>query len=215
MDKGEFRALTTAGGEQGGSLLFGGQQAGQKDLCVSCHGDERTGPVSDRVPVLQGQSAAYLDRALDDYRHDRRQSGIMEPIAAALDENVLADLARAYASMDYPTAPLEEDRDRNAVVRGQTIAETGIPEQQLPACLACHSGRASAQFPMLAGLSAEYLRGQLKVFRKGLRDESAYGAIMTSIAMRLTGPQIDAVAAYFSSLPLGAHAAETAQGAGR
>lgn len=41
---------------------------------------------------------------------------------------------------------------------------------------------------------------QLKVFRAGERDETAYGRIMTAVAERLTDDNIDALAAYVGSL---------------
>lgn len=203
MGESEFRQL--AGPPVGGGALidFGKRRLPELELCVSCHGDARTPPVSDLVPVLQGQTADYLHRSLDEYRHDKRQSGIMEPVAAALDDEMIAKAARSYAGMEAPPPAGEENGDPQAIRRGRIIAENGIPDEQLPPCLACHSGRASSRFPVLSGLSAGYIRGQLELFRKGGRNQTAYGAIMTTIAQRLTSGQIADVAAYFSSLPVG------------
>ncbi|MFC6658439.1 c-type cytochrome [Roseibium salinum] len=54
--------------------------------CNSCHGGKNRPPVAPMVPSLSGQSATYLQRALTEYRSGTRQSGMMEPIAAKLDD---------------------------------------------------------------------------------------------------------------------------------
>jgi cytochrome c553 len=200
MDEKKFGKLV--GNDRSSLIDFGKRQAADLVLCVSCHGDKNSPPVSYLVPVLQGQSAAYLRRALEEYRNDKRQSGIMEPIAAALDGDMIAEAARAYSGMEVlaPTGEINPE----AVARGRKIARHGVADKQIPACLACHSGHASDQFPALSGLSAEYIESQLEIFHKGVRDQTAYGAIMTTIAQRLSPSQIKAAAAYFSSLPVGA-----------
>jgi cytochrome c553 len=212
MDEGEFRGLT--GAADRAFIEFGEQPPPQARLCVSCHGDADSPPVSALVPVLQGQSADYLRRSLEEYRGNQRQSGIMEPVAAALDARTIGDAVRFYAEMAPAASARREGGDRQALSRGRTIAENGIPEAQIPPCLACHSGRASPRFPVLAGLSAEYLRGQLDLFRAGKRDQTAYGAIMTAIGRRLGPSQIADAAAYFSSLPAGVPVAPAKDGEG-
>jgi len=208
MDSREFGRLV---GAKGGALIdFGARRKPDLALCASCHGDADSAPVSDLVPLLQGQTAAYLSRSLGEYRNDLRQSGIMEPIAAAIDEDMIAEAARSYSGMAAP-APTEPV-DSEAVRSGRRIAEEGIPDKQIPACLACHSGRASDQFPVLSGLSKAYIEGQLELFRKGVRSRTAYGAIMTAIAQRLSPSQIEDAAAYFSSLPVGTPAAAVDDG---
>jgi len=201
MDEGEFRNLI--GADHGAFIEFGEQQPPRAGLCISCHGDADSPPISARVPVLQGQSSDYLRRALEEYGRNKRQSGIMEPIAAALDERMIGDAVRFYAETRPARSPRGEGNDREALRRGRMIAENGVPDDQIPPCLACHSGRASTRFPALAGLSAEYLRGQLQLFHDGTRDQTAYGAIMTAIAQRLTSSQMSDAAAYFSTLPAG------------
>jgi cytochrome c553 len=153
--------------------------------------------------VLQGQREDYLRRSLQEYRQNRRQSGIMEPVAAALDERMIREAVRFYAEITPAGPARREGGDGEAIRRGRMIAENGIPDGQIPPCRACHSGRASSQFPVLDGLSADYLRGQLLLFREGGRDQTAYGAIMTAIGKRLTPSQIADAAAYFASLPVG------------
>jgi len=68
------------------------------------------------------------------------------------------------------------------------------------ACSACHGqdGNApSAQFPKLAGQVAGFTALQLRNYRSGERPNP----IMAGIAKPLSDAQIDAVAAYYASLP--------------
>jgi cytochrome c553 len=58
-------------------------------------------------------------------------------------------------------------------------------------------------FPALAGQSFAYLRNQLRVFKHGARNETAYAEIMTIVARRLTDEQIEDLAAYFASVSPG------------
>jgi len=99
---------------------------------------------------------------------------------------------------------------------GATIARQGNGHGVAP-CMACHSadggGQAAAGFPRLAGLPQAYLRKQLDDFTSGLRDN----ATMQPVAIGLTDAERDAVAAYYSKLPVPsappvkAPAGETAQ----
>jgi cytochrome c553 len=66
--------------------------------------------------------------------------------------------------------------------------------------LACHAGKSAATFPKLEGQHAAYIVGQLRLWRRGLRDRTVQGAIMAAIAPRLTDEQIDNLAAYFESV---------------
>jgi cytochrome c553 len=198
MSDEEFRNLV---GAADGLLAF--SETPRLELCTSCHGDASAPPVSDLVPALRGQTAAYLRRSLEEYQHNLRQSGIMEPIAAALDEGMIDEMASHYSHMQPIGSVKRKELDPQSVRRGRLIAANGIPAALVPPCLACHSGRASPMFPVLAGLSAEYIEMQLNVFRKGLRDRTAYGVIMTTVAKRLSPAATADVAAYFSSLTTG------------
>lgn len=173
--------------------------------CVRCHGDAQSPPVSDLVPRLHGQSEAYLIRAIENYLDGTRQSGIMEPIAQQMSIEETAALARYYASLS-PLGVMASE-DPAAVGRGQQIAKDGLAEGGVPPCSSCHKGDmgGNPQFPNLAGQSAAYLRGQLELWQKGLRDRSGYGAIMAVVAKRLSNAQIRDVSAFYASQPAGLH----------
>lgn len=71
-----------------------------------------------------------------------------------------------------------------------------------PPCLGCHGsdggGQAAAGFPRLAGLDASYQRRQLDSFADGTRDN----AVMKPVATALTADERQALAQYYSQLPL-------------
>jgi cytochrome c553 len=170
--------------------------------CMRCHGDAQYPPVSDLVPSLAGQSQAYLIRAIENYWEGTRASGIMEPIAHNMSVAETLALARYYSSLSPPQVAASQDPA--AVTRGKKIVRHGLPKAGVPPCSGCHRGD-NPQFPELAGQSAAYLRGQLTLWQKGLRDRSAYGAIMAVIANRLNEAQIRDVTAYYASQPAGLH----------
>ncbi|MCR4264677.1 c-type cytochrome [Nitratireductor sp. ZSWI3] len=176
---------------------IGAIRNGDPKLCSACHGDGEREPVADTAPALAGQPRAYLRRALLEYRSGERQSGMMEPLAAALDDAAIERLAAHFAS-----EPVASDRGRptgGEVGRGRVIATSGRPDAQVPPCLACHGKGASTQFPRLHGLSADYILTQLRLFQSGVRDKTAFGAVMATVARRLTPDDMDDVAAYFAA----------------
>lgn len=172
--------------------------------CGACHGDAGSAPIDERVPVLAGQSAAYLARALHEFQAGLRPSGIMAVAAASLSASEIDALAARYAALPPPRAGeyvVAGDGDGNAesVTRGRAIARDGLPGKGVPACLACHGDGARAAFPSLDGLSARYLSGQLALWRAGLRTETGHGAIMGAVADRLSPAEAEDAAAFFAA----------------
>jgi cytochrome c553 len=169
--------------------------------CARCHGLGRLAPTSRLIPKLAAQSRDYLKLALRYYANGLRPSGVMQPIAAVLDDQAIERLTTYYASLpaldDKPSAPAAT-LDR--IERGKRIAESGIPEKGAPPCLVCHAGEKAPSFPRLDGQFAPYISEQLRLFRRGVRDRTVQGAIMSVVARRLDDEQIADVAAYFESV---------------
>ena len=157
-------------------------------FCATCHAS------SGLVPPLEPQSEAYLVRALGDYADGSRPSGIMGPIAQALSPAERTELAAAFAGAPFPAPAIASDSAK----RGRLIAEQGVPARDVPACLACHGGSARADYPVLAGLPAPYLTGQLKLWQQGGRAGTPLGALMAGIAKRLTLDEIRDLSAFFA-----------------
>jgi len=80
----------------------GSADAGRKKIamCEGCHGipGYRTAyPEVYRVPLLGGQQAAYLLRALQGYKSGARSHPSMRGIAAGLTDQDMADVSAYYA----------------------------------------------------------------------------------------------------------------------
>jgi cytochrome c553 len=74
---------------------------GKTSMCVGCHGIpgyHTAFPEVYHVPKLGGQHAAYLVKALQEYKAGNRSHPSMRAIAAGLSDQDMADLAAYYAS---------------------------------------------------------------------------------------------------------------------
>ena len=78
---------------QGANLEAGRAKA--KEVCAACHGEDGNSPVAD-YPKLSGQHSDYLAKALRDYKSGARKNPIMAPMAAALSNQDIENLAAWY-----------------------------------------------------------------------------------------------------------------------
>jgi cytochrome c553 len=173
------------------------------EQCARCHGLDGNGRGLGVFPVLAGQKGEYLFASLVAYARGARHSGIMQPIAATLSTEVMRDLARYYASRPAPPRAAPREDSRAAMERGRTIATRGIPDQRVPACMACHGPSElprNALYPTLAGQYTDYLVLQLTLLNADRRGGTPYAHIMHTVASRLTREQIRDVARYYASL---------------
>jgi cytochrome c553 len=164
--------------------------------CARCHGDGKSPPSSNVVPVIAGQNLRYLREALRTYSNGLRPSGMMQLPAAELSEELREPVLRHFAQLAWNGTGPAPARD---LASGRAIALSGIPERGIPACVICHDSKAADTFPRLFGQSAPYLRDQLRLFFSGTRSLSPQAAIMATIAKRLTEAEMDAVSAYLAA----------------
>jgi len=94
---------------------------------------------------------------------------------------------------------------RGSLALGKRIYEEGLPESNVAACFACHGtdGKGQNEIPRLAGQLYEYTVAQLTGWSKVRGQGTAVdtSAIMAPTAHNLTRSQVEAVAAYASTLP--------------
>ena len=67
------------------------------NTCIGCHGADGNSMVPN-FPKLAGQHAAYLEKALKDYRDGFRKDASMATFARGLTDQEIKDLAAFYAS---------------------------------------------------------------------------------------------------------------------
>jgi cytochrome c553 len=183
--------------------------------CRNCHGDRGIGDGSGAFPRLTGQLAFYTYKELKDFATDTRPSPVMSPIAKALSEQDMQDLAAYYGSVKGPLFP-SPVTDAELARRGGMISAAGIAEKQVPACITCH-GEAGAGmapiFPYLAGQYASYTQYQMDAFRLGRRNNSPLG-VMTEIARKMDEDDINAVSQYLAAVRPPCDCGEFASSAG-
>jgi len=175
--------------------------------CESCHGPQGLGRGLGAAPRLAGQKVDYLYASLSAFARRERFSGIMQPVAARLNEDQMRRLAQHYADLPrhMPTATTVTAA---AIQRGEKIAHEGIRAQRVPACSSCHghSGPRNPLYPELSGQYANYLALQLKLFQREHRGGTPYAHLMRHVAPLLNEEQIQDVALYYESLDAQHHA---------
>lgn len=184
--------------EAGKRIAMQGNDQGAT-ACVSCHGADGEGNPAAGFPRLAGLSDRYLSKQLRDYSQGTRSNPVMQPIAAALEQQQRHDVAAYYAGQ----APVNNADTAAPPDGGRTLALRGDWDNTIPACVSCHGpgGRGvDPHFPALAGQHASYIQSQLEAWRKGTRHNDA-NDLMRVVAERLTQTQIQAVSEYFASQP--------------
>jgi cytochrome c553 len=71
-------------------------------MCTGCHtipGYQSSFPRVYRVPMISGQSAKYIESALQGYKKGDRNHPTMQAIAAQLSDKQMADLGAYYAGL--------------------------------------------------------------------------------------------------------------------
>jgi len=173
--------------------------------CQTCHAPDGSGQASGGFPRLAGQNEAYLQAQLEDFASGARDNPVMKLQASALTEEERKALATYFSKMPAVATPdaagTTPFADPDHV--GETLATLGRWSKQVPACEQCHGPGGmgvGANFPPLAGQSANYLASQLKAFRSGSRHNDPMG-LMRNISQSLSDQDIDAVAHWFAAQP--------------
>ncbi|MEX2496686.1 MAG: c-type cytochrome [Woeseia sp.] len=181
------------------------------EQCARCHGFDGMGRGTTAFPYLAGQKEEYLYRSLRHFANGDRSSGVMEPVAAALFDSAMRQVATHYANTRPVALPVQPPVDRERVARGAAIAAAGLQQKGVPACRHCHGPGNVAEnphFPHLAGQNEDYLRRQLELFKRDARGGTPYAPLMSQVAEGLTQEQMREVAAFYASLPYFASAAK-------
>ena len=200
-------AAETAEGEA--AKAVGDATAGQQKsaTCVACHGTDGNS-TNPEWPTLAGQHAEYLTKQLQNFKAGAsadensgmvRINQIMNGMAAGLSDQDMLDLAAYYESQSArggQTDPELKDL-------GERLYRGGDLEREVMACIGCHgprgNGNGPAVFPSIGGQHATYTENQLKMFRSMERANDP-NQMMRDIAMKLSDPEIKALAAYIQGL---------------
>ena len=171
--------------------------------CAWCHGPSLQGFFA--APRLAGQTSQYLKNQLLNFRdHARNDPLAKQYMWGAAANHLSLQTVRSlsvYLSRLYPKSA--DDGHEALAARGRAIYQGGIPEANIPACVACHgpdaqgaAAQGAGQIPRLGGLSYYYLKRRLEQWGEGYNATASRP--MPEIASKLSVNEIDALASYLS-----------------
>jgi cytochrome c553 len=161
--------------------------------CTGCHGIPsyfNANPAY-HVPKLGGQSADYLEVALQGYRRGTRGHETMQAQASSLSDQDIADVAAYFESFEGEPEVGRTRASEERIEAGRTKAAT---------CVACHGAEgvaAAPQWPHLAGQHETYLLEALAQYKDGGRVD----LVMNPLIAPLDDESIEELAAFFASRP--------------
>jgi len=137
-----------------------------------------------------------------------RPNPVMMPMAANLSDQDINDIA-VYFEAQTPQGLEADPKNWQA---GEVLYKRGDKARNIPACVACHGpggrGNLAAGYPALRAQQSVYVVKQLNDYASGARYTGAKnpaapsrnGAMMLTIAKRLTPEEMAAVASYVQGL---------------
>ncbi|MGN1057352.1 MAG: c-type cytochrome [Comamonas sp.] len=172
---------------------------GKVAMCIGCHGIpgyQASFPEVHKVPMISGQSGAYIAAALEAYRKGDRQHPSMRGIAQTLTDQDIADVAAYYQAHQAPAKAAAKPQDPPAQVAA--LIQKG-------ACISCHGeGFAKpidATYPKVAGQHADYLYVALKAYKT--TNNHVLGrsnGIMAPVVQQFSNQELKMLANYISQL---------------
>ncbi|MDQ3059513.1 MAG: cytochrome c4 [Pseudomonadota bacterium] len=184
--------------------LKGDAKAGQTKnaMCIGCHGIkgyQSSFPEVYKVPMISGQSAAYMSAALHAYKKGERKHPTMRSIAATLTEQDIADLTAYYSGHGVAADAPPPD---------QPVKVPGADVQALlnkANCASCHGANFSKpidpSYPKIGGQHADYLFVALKAYKMDTNPTAGRAhPIMGAMAKQYTNAELKLMANYIASL---------------
>ena len=80
----------------------------KSQICQACHGADGNGIGDPQYPLIAGQYADYLAKALRDYKSGVRDNAIMQGFASTLSEEDIVNLSAYYASQSTKLRDLSD-----------------------------------------------------------------------------------------------------------
>jgi cytochrome c553 len=200
-----FIAFATPSAMARGNAEAGAAKAA---VCTACHGANGNSVVAE-WPSLAGQNVAYTTEQLKLFRAGHRNNMVMWPMAIALTDEDIADLAAYFAAQ----TPAGLEADAASYKAGEALYRGGDRSRNIPSCTSCHGpaglGNSGAAYPALRAQHATYTLKQLLEYASEQRyrdvntgepTRSRNGHMMTTIAKRLTEEDKRNLASYIQGL---------------
>jgi cytochrome c553 len=155
--------------------------------CNACHGQNGQ-PIDKSIPIIWGQTTAYLVKQLHDYRSEDRPNPVMSPLAGTIKPEEWRKVATYFTAKPWP-----------AKQASTGPAPAAPPEQKIAVCRICHQPNFEGALPAprLAGQSYEYLVVAMTSFADETRTNNQD---MTMLMKMLSAEERDAIAKYLAAL---------------
>lgn len=175
---------------------------GKIAMCIGCHGIkgyQASFPEVYKVPMISGQSAQYIQAALNAYKKGERKHPTMRGIAETLNDQDIADLAAYYSQ--HGAADSAAAASRTAKTPDPAVAALLGKAN----CVSCHGADFSKPidptYPKLGGQHADYLFVALKAYKMENNPKVGRGnAIMAGMAKQYTNAELKQLANYLASV---------------
>ena len=160
---------------------------GKLAACNACHGQSGQ-PIDKSIPIIWGQTTAYLTKQLHDYRGEDRHNQVMSPLAGTIKPEEWRKVATYFTAKPWP-----------AKQAAAGPAATAPAEEKIHVCRVCHQPNFEGGLPAprLAGQNYEYLVGAMNSFADDKRTNSQD---MATLMKMLSAQDRDAIARYLASL---------------
>jgi cytochrome c553 len=173
-------------------------------VCKECHTVSGTGSPSGEYPNLTLQTPTYLAQSLHAFKSGQRNAERMRQVAEKLSDKDMTDLARYFGVPAGVPSPAPQDVYGTAedIANGSQIAQNGIPDKDIPACLTCHGAAPTRSLPIIArlhGQAPRYIEDRLQVL--GSKTSANLDTIspMHAIARDMTVQERHDIAAWFAA----------------
>jgi cytochrome c553 len=168
-------------------------------LCIGCHGIkgyQASFPEVYKVPMISGQSAAYIVSALTAYQKGERKHPTMRSVASALSAKDMADIAAYYEVHGKDPAATLPEKATEPTGKAAELVTKG-------ACNSCHGANYSKPlapgYPKIAGQHKDYLYMALKSYKS--ENQATWGrsnGVMGGVAKQFSLAELKEIAAYIS-----------------
>jgi cytochrome c553 len=168
-------------------------------MCLGCHnipGYQASFPEVHKVPMIAGQTPAYIETALNAYKTGERKHPTMRGIADALTEQDIKDISAYYSKLGGATTVSEKPAREPSPQVAALL--------QKAACVSCHGANFSkpiANYPKIAGQHKDYLYVALRAYKQDNNPTlGRSNGIMAGIARQFSNAELKAMAEYIGSL---------------
>lgn len=183
--------------------------AAKAAACMGCHGADGNSP-ADMWPKLAGQLPEYIAKQLQDFKAGRRKNEQMSPMAQALAEADIPEVAAYFSQQKVKPASGKQE----LLAAGERLYFKGKGRPDVvAACVGCHGQSGAGRndwketmqnppvilAPAIGSQHPAYVAKQLLAYKSGERSNDP-AKIMRDITARMSNEEILAVAEYVGTL---------------